>query len=217
MRIFAILSSLPFLVTIAATAVVLGMMYAADHSPGLRLRMLEVGYKLKNWRAWLRSLPQKLMLYAGVGMVAALSLVYIPGADSFAKGQRTQNLGVVSNRVVTNVGVQFIVNAFLNTTEAENMNYHGSGTGNTAEAVGNTALVTEVASRVAGTQSSPSNGVYRTLATITYGAGFAIVEHGIFSASSAGTLLDRSVFAAVNVANGDSIQFQYDLTFSAGG
>jgi hypothetical protein len=175
------------------------------------------GYKLKNWRAWMRSLPQKLMLYAGIGMVAALSLVYIPGAESFAKGQRTQHLGVVSNRVVTNAGVQFIVTCFLNTTEAENMNYHGSGTGTTAEAVGQTALVTEVATRVAGTQSSPSNGVYRTLATITYGAPFAITEHAIFSASSAGTMLDRSVFAAVNVANGDSIQFQYDLTFSAGG
>ena len=49
-------------------------------------------------------------------------------------------------------------------------------------------------------------------------------EHGIFSASSAGTLWDRTKFSAINLvgANGDGIQSTYDMTasgagFSAGG
>jgi hypothetical protein len=128
-----------------------------------------------------------------------------------------EDLGVVSRRVVTNAGVQFIALAFLNTNEAEAMNYHGSGTGSVAEAVGDTALGTEVESRATGTQSNPANGQYRTVGTVAYTATRAITEHGIFSATSAGTLLDRSVFTAINVVNGDSIQFTYTLTLSAGG
>lgn len=205
------LISLPFVITLLFVAMVLFVGQAADHNPTLRLRLLEYGYRLRNWKHWMRSLPQKIFLYAGIGVVASLSLV-VTRADG-----RVEHLGVVSNRVVTTAGVTALANAFLNTFEPENFNYHASGTGTTAEAVGQTALVTEVASRVAGTQSSPSAGVYRTVATITYAAGFAITEHAILSANSGGTMLDRSVFAAVNVSNGDSIQFQYDLTLSAGG
>ena len=51
---------------------------------------------------------------------------------------------------------------------------------------------------------------------MTFDATAAIVEHGIFSqaATGGGTLLDRSVFSAINVASGDSIQFTYDLTLT---
>jgi hypothetical protein len=34
---------------------------------------------------------------------------------------------------------------------------------------------------------------------------------------SQGTLLDRSVFTAINVVSADSIQFTYSLTLSSGG
>jgi len=43
-----------------------------------------------------------------------------------------------------------------------------------------------------------------------------VTEHGLFNASSAGTLMDRTVFSAINVVNGDSIQFTYELTATAG-
>lgn len=126
--------------------------------------------------------------------------------------------GVVSRRVVTTAGVNYLATTFTGTGEPENFNFHASGTGSTAEAVGDTALVTEVESaRVSGTQSNPSANVYRTVATIPYTATRAIVEHGVFSASTTGTLLDRSVFSAINVVSGDSIQFTYNLTLTAGG
>jgi hypothetical protein len=46
-----------------------------------------------------------------------------------------------------------------------------------------------------------------------------VTEHGLFSASSAGTLWDRSKFSAINLvgANGDGLQTTYDMTASAGG
>ena len=129
-----------------------------------------------------------------------------------------EDYGVIADQVVTNAGVQALSTAFLNTIEPEIFNYHGSGTGSVAENVTDTALGTEVETRATGTQSNPGGGTYRTIGTVAYTAPRAITEHGIFSQSSAGgTLLDRSVFTAINVVNGDSIQFTYTLTLSAGG
>lgn len=125
--------------------------------------------------------------------------------------------GLVSTKLVTDAGVAYIVDAFQNITEVENMKFHGSGTGGTAEAAGQTALVTEVATRTSGTTTEgASANIYRTVGAISYSGTFAITEHGVFSASSAGTMLDRSLFAAINVISGDSIQFTYELTFPSG-
>jgi len=134
--------------------------------------------------------------------------------------------GLVSMRVVTTVGVNFIVDAFQNIVELESMKYHGIGTSNTAEAVGDTSLGTELT-----TQYNPDNtrgtgsttegataNIYRTVGTNTVDAIVSIVEHGIFSqaATGGGTLLDRSVFSTISMGSGDSLQTTYDLTFTEG-
>lgn len=134
--------------------------------------------------------------------------------------------GLVSLRVVTTVGVNFIVDAFQNSVELEILKYHGIGTGGTAEAAGDTALVTELTTqyssdntRATGTTiEGASANIYRTVATNTVDATVAITEHGIFSqaATGGGTLLDRSLFSVVNMISGDSLQTTYDLTFTAG-
>lgn len=134
--------------------------------------------------------------------------------------------GILSTRVVTTAGVGFIVDAFQNLVELENMKYHGVGTGTTAEAAADTALVTESTTALnpdstrgtGSTTEGASGNIYRTVGTVTFDASAAITEHGIFSqaATGGGTLLDRSVFAAINVVSGDSIQFTYDLTLTAG-
>jgi shikimate 5-dehydrogenase len=104
-------------------------------------------------------------------------------------------------------------------------NFHGYGTGGAAEAVGNTTLTTELtteyvvnSTRPTGSQGASTN-TYTTVGTLSPDSGgtIAITEHGIFSASSAGTLLDRSLFSAVNlVASADSLQTTYILTLPAG-
>jgi hypothetical protein len=127
-------------------------------------------------------------------------------------------LGVLSRRVVTTAGVNYIASTFTNGAEPETMNFHDSGTGTGAEAVGDTGLGTKVETgRATGTQSNPNANEYRTVGTISYTGTHAITEHGVFSASSAGTLLDRSVFSPINVLNADSIQFTYTIAFTAGG
>lgn len=141
------------------------------------------------------------------------------------------DLGLASLRVVTDAGVKFICDDFnANTQDVTTMKFHGFGTGTTAEAATQTALVTELttqynpdSTRPTGSQASAGttgSATYTTVATLSPDSGgtIAITEHGIFSATSAGTMLDRSVFSAVNlVAASDSLQATYVLTVNSGG
>lgn len=180
-------------------------------------------YRLRNLPLRFRGAKQEALKLFRVGILTELSAVVLRGCELGDEGQildcrKIENLGVLSRRVVTDAGVAFIAQAFTNTTEVETFNFHDSGTGTTAEAAAQTALVTPTGiARVSGAQSNPAGGQYRTIATITYNNTFAITEHAVLSASTGGTMLDRSVFSAVNVVNTDSIQFTYTITFNSGG
>jgi hypothetical protein len=128
-------------------------------------------------------------------------------------------LGVVSRRVVTNAFVAFIVDQLQTETSAfGDFKYHDSGVGTTAENAADTAIeTTDGESRATGTQTESAANAYRSVGTISYTTNKAITEHILANDSSAGTAMDRSVFSAINVTNGDSIQFTYTLTFTAGG
>lgn len=140
---------------------------------------------------------------------------------------RIEHLGLLSTKVITDAGVTFLRDDFNNNAQdVTTFNFHGCGTGAVAEAVGDTALGTESttalnpdSTRATGTRSTPAGNQFRTVGTLTFDASAAITEHGIFSQAAVpgGTLWDRSVFAAINVASGDSIQFTYTLTLSSGG
>jgi hypothetical protein len=131
--------------------------------------------------------------------------------------------GILSYRVITDAGVAFLVDDWDTAAqEITNMNYHASGTGAVAEAVGDTALgaeATTITDRVAGTKSQPAANQLRSVGTQSYTGAGAITEHGLFSVitESSGILWDRSVFAAINVGNGDSIQWTYTCTVNSGG
>ena len=143
-----------------------------------------------------------------------------------ASGERIY-YGVVGYRVITSAGVAFIVDDWDGSvTDITNFKYHGAGTGTTAEASGDTALVTESttalnpdSTRATGTQSQPSANILQSVGTLTFDNTAAITEHGLFSqaATGGGTLWDRTVFSAINVNSGDSIAFEYSVTLSAGG
>lgn len=124
--------------------------------------------------------------------------------------------------LVTTTGVTYMATDFtagLASPRISGFNFHDSGTGTTAAAIGDTALQTPTGNaRVAGVQSTPgSTNIYQTVATLPYTGAAAITEWGLLSAAASGTLWDHRVFAAINVLNGDSIQFIYKLTIPAGG
>lgn len=197
--------------------------YARDFSPRRGLSEEVNEYRLRNLRNIWRGAKKVVAAQAfGVPtMVGSLHLTLWRGGDFPVE------LGCVSLRVVTSAGVGFIVDAFQNLVELENMKYHGYGTGTTAEASGDTALVTELTTeyvsngtRPTGTTAENAANIYETVATLSPDSGanpLAITEHGVFSATSAGVLLDRTVFSAVNLVPGsDSLQSTYRLTLTAG-
>lgn len=127
----------------------------------------------------------------------------------------------LSGRVVTDAGVAFLVDDWdNNATDVTNFNFHANGTGSGGpgtDVPGNVALVTEVGVRVAGSKSQPAANQIQTQATISQDASRNINEHGLFSASTFGTMWDRSTFANIGVVSGDSIQYTYVLTCQPGG
>jgi hypothetical protein len=103
----------------------------------------------------------------------------------------------------------------------------GQGTGVTGFAAGDTALGTEVkadgtgasgvhalatasvtASRVT---TTVTNDTAQLVGTVSETATIAITESGVFNADTSGTLLCRQTFSAVNVVNGDSLQFTWKI------
>lgn len=140
------------------------------------------------------------------------------GLKHFRKGELLKDHGLVSCRLVTTAFANYIVDSLQNstTTPMDVFKYHGSGTGTTAEANTQTALVTEVETRQTGTQiEGATANIFKTVATVTYSATRSITEHGLFSASTSGTMMDRSVFTAVPVEDTDTIEFTYQLTVNA--
>ena len=135
-----------------------------------------------------------------------------------ADGSRV-NYGVLGRKVVTTAFVNFVTDQLQTETSVfGDFKFHDSGVGTTAEAVGDTGIeTTDGESRATGTQTESAANAYRSVGTITYTTTKAITEHGLFNDASAGTLMDRTVFSAVNVVNTESIQFTYTLTINSGG
>lgn len=144
-----------------------------------------------------------------------------------AERRQWEDHGLLSEKVITTAGVGFLVDAWQNSLELEIMKYHGVGTGSNSEASSETALATESttilnpdSTRATGslTEGASAN-IFRTVGVPAFDGSGAIIEHGLFSqaATGGGTMWDRSQFSAINVASGDSISFQYDMTASAGG
>jgi hypothetical protein len=119
----------------------------------------------------------------------------------------------VPNLVVT-TGLAFIASRMKDTTDTA-MSHMAIGTGTTAAAAGNTALVTEAA-RVSLTSTTVTANATAYVASFGAGTGTgAITEAGILNAESVGTLLCRTVFDVVNKGANDTLQITWTITLSA--
>jgi hypothetical protein len=129
----------------------------------------------------------------------------------FDKDGNIKDSREIKNLVVS-VGKTFIAARMVGTPTE--MSHMALGADNTAAAVGDTALGSELG-RVA-LASDTSSG-----AIVTYTASFpagtatgANVEAGIFNASSGGTMLCRTVFAVVNKGTDDAMAITWAITVS---
>jgi hypothetical protein len=117
--------------------------------------------------------------------------------------------------LVVNAGLAYIASRMKDTTEAA-MSHMGVGSGATAAAGGNTALETQIGSRVALASTTVTANQIVYVATFAAGTGTgAITEAGIFNASTAGTMLCRSVFSVVNKGADDTLQITWTITLNA--
>lgn len=122
---------------------------------------------------------------------------------------------LVEEREVPNLVVQtgksFITSRMAGTSSSV-MSHMAVGTSGTATAIGDTSLGGEV-SRVTLTSTVPSGGDITYSATFNPGSGTgALQEAGIVNASSAGTLLCRTVFPVINKAVGDTLQIVWTIS-----
>lgn len=118
----------------------------------------------------------------------------------------------IPNLVVT-AGKGYVASR-MKDDSASAMSHMAVGTDNSAAAAGDTALGTE-SGRVALTSTTVSDNVITYVATFPAGTATAtLVEAGVFNASSGGTLLCRTVFAAVNKASSDAMTITWAITAS---
>ena len=118
----------------------------------------------------------------------------------------------IPNLVVT-AGKNFVASRMKDTTKAA-MTHMAIGTNNTSAAAGQTALSSEAA-RGALTSTTVSTNTIAYVETFAAGTGTgAIVEAGVFNASSGGTMLCRTIFAVVNKGSADAMTITWTITVS---
>lgn len=146
------------------------------------------------------------MFNDSIKMKGKLNIV-LTGPDGEVKEQRE-----VDNLVVT-VGKNFIASRMKDAT-ATAMSHMEVGTSTQAAAVGDTALIAAVASsRVALTSTTVTTNSVAYVASFPAGTGTgALTEAGIFNASSAGTLLCRTVFSVINKGAADTLGITWTVT-----
>lgn len=119
------------------------------------------------------------------------------------------------NLVVT-TGLEHIASRMVGTSSGV-MSHMEVSTSTTAAGAGQTALLGTALTggRQALTTYSASGAVVSAVATFEAGEGTgALTEAGIFNASSAGTMLCRTVFPVVNKGASDSMSITWTITVS---
>lgn len=135
--------------------------------------------------------------------------IKLTAADGTVKRDET-----VKNLVVT-TGLGFIASRMKDAT-ATAMTHMAIGTGTTAAAAAQTGLVTE-SSRVTLTSTTVTANQIVYVATFAAGspaALAAITEAGLFNAATNGTMLCRTVFAAVNKDVNDTMSITWTVTIN---
>ncbi len=137
-----------------------------------------------------------------------LSVVLLDAQGKVKQSQDIPNL-------VVNSGLAFIASRMKDTTDAA-MSHMAVGSGSTAAAAGNTALGSQIGSRVSLTSTTVTANAVAYVATFSAGTGTgAITEAGIFNASTSGTMLCRTVFDVVNKGADDTLQITWTITLNA--
>ena len=120
------------------------------------------------------------------------------------------------DNLIVDAGFDFIADAIGKSTGRPGaMSHIAAGTGTVAAAAGDTALGTELARKAATYAHTAGTKVFTFETTFDPGeATGAITEAGVFNAATAGTMLDRVVFAVINKGVDDTLTQKFTFTMS---
>lgn len=119
------------------------------------------------------------------------------------------------DNLVVDAGLGYIASRMEGVSEAV-MSHMGLGSGSTAAANTDTDLETLLGAREALDSTTVTNNEVVYVATFEAGdATGSVREAGIFNASTAGTMLCRTVFDVVNKAADDTLSVTWTITISA--
>lgn len=114
--------------------------------------------------------------------------------------------------VYTQAGEELVVDILDGTVAVPTNWFVAWGTGAGVAAKGDTTLFTEASeARVAATMTQPSADITRAVGTLTADGAKTITNAGLFSASTAGTLLVKGDHAGIALALGDKIEYTIEL------
>lgn len=152
----------------------------------------------------------------GVQLTGAIDILHY-GADGALKDERH-----LPNMIVF-VGLAGIASRINGSGGEAAFTFVAIGTGTSGPTTGDSVLGSEITTgggaRGAGTPSrvttAQTDDTAQVVLTYTFTSGpFAVTEAGLFNASSAGTLLARRVFSALNVVSGDSLALTWKIQSS---
>ena len=141
----------------------------------------------------------------------------IKGAITLLLTKASGEVEVVhKDNIIVGGGFDFVADAIGNaSTRPGVMGWIAVGTGSTAAASTQTALVTELKRNAATYAHTAGTKVFTFTASFLAGdATGAITEAGVFNASSSGTMFDRVVFPVVNKGSDDSLTAVFSFTMS---
>jgi hypothetical protein len=119
------------------------------------------------------------------------------------------------DNLVVNSGLAYIASRMKDTTD-DAMSHMAIGAGTTAAAGGDTALESQLSSRISLTSTTVTANAVAYVATFNPGVSTgAVTEAGIFNASTAGVMLCRTVFDVVNKGSDDTLSITWTVTITA--
>lgn len=146
--------------------------------------------------------------------INGLKIPFVTGSYGYSK--------LVMNKIV-NTGLALAAGLLNGSGSPTVPVYIAVGTGTNAVAATDTTLQTETSTSGLGRATSTvslvtvnvTNDTSQWLKSFSVTGTVAVTESGVLNAASVGTLLCRQTFSAVNVANGDTLQVTWKITWTS--
>jgi hypothetical protein len=168
--------------------------------------------------------PASAKFLSGIEQYGMRDRIILTVRDKDGKVKQEYDSGWSKNGI-TNAGFAEVAGLILTDVGGTAFDYIAIGTGTTAFAPTQTALVTEI-KRKAGTGSRVTTTVTNDTAQLvvtfssadTLSGTSAVTESGVFNASTGGTMLCRQVFSALNINwdAGDTLQVTWKIQVKQG-